>query len=321
MQESSELTNDDRSRMNHRQINAFRHVMLHGSITAAATALTVSQPAISRLIADLEHALGFALLVRSHGRSSPTAEAYAFNQEVERMFFGLERLATVAAEIRDLRRARLRIASLPVLSFEIVPRAIQQFLARHPGMAITHDVYASTQILDLLASRQIDIGIAQVHAGRGDIEAHAAFRSHCVCVMQPDHPLATRKSLTPADLSDHDLVVLGHKTATWIHLQRRFEEAGIEPRIAAETQPSFSACGLAALGVGIAIVDPITPHVYGRSLETVPFEPSIPFDFAIASPVGLPLSRPGEIFLGELVDAIEKHPGLNIHLERLPTIS
>jgi len=66
--------------MNDRQINAFRHVMRHGSITAAAQALNVSQPAVSRLIADLERQLGFALLIRSGGRSTPTAEAHAFNQ-------------------------------------------------------------------------------------------------------------------------------------------------------------------------------------------------------------------------------------------------
>jgi len=304
--------------MNDRQINAFRHVMRHGSITAAAQALNVSQPAVSRLIADLERQLGFALLIRSGGRSTPTAEAHAFNQEVERMFYGLDRLATVAAEIRDLRRARLRIASLPVLSFQIVPQAMQQFLSGHRGVAITHGVYTSALILDLLASRQIDLGIAQVHAGRTDIDVLAAFRSECVCVMQPDHPLASRPHLSPADLRDHDLVVLGHNTVTWNHLIRRFEEAGVEPRITAETQPSFSACGLAALGVGIAIVDPVTPGVYGPALATVPFTPTVPFDFAIAKPTGMPLTRPAEAFLADLVSTIGLYPGFGINLRRIP---
>nr|WP_246226391.1 LysR family transcriptional regulator [Chelativorans xinjiangense] len=66
--------------------------MRHGSITAAAQALNVSQPAVSRLIADLERSVGFRLFLRQGGKSEPTTEAREFIQEVERMFYGLDRL-------------------------------------------------------------------------------------------------------------------------------------------------------------------------------------------------------------------------------------
>lgn len=294
--------------MNPKQINAFRMVMRHGSITAAAQALSVSQPAVSRLIADLEASLGFSLLLRMGGKVQPTPEAFEFYPEVERMFYGLDRLAQVAGEIRTLRRATLRVASLPMASFEIIPRAIASFVARHEGVQITHDVHTSPFILDLLASRQIDLGIAQTSPGRTDVDVLAAYGSDCVCAMAADHPLAGAEVLTPQALRDQPLIALNYRTVTHSAIMQSFADAGVTPRIMVETQPSFSACGLALLGVGIVIVDPITPRVFGPRLCTVPFRPGVPFDFQIMKSRDIPLSRVGAAFYDQLSEAIADDP-------------
>jgi DNA-binding transcriptional LysR family regulator len=301
--------------LNQKQINAFRMVMHHGSITAAAQAMHVSQPAVSRLIADLEAVVGFPLLLRLGGRAQPTPEARAFLQEVERMFYGLDRLTLVAREIRDLRRATFRVASMPMVSFEILPRAMKRVVDSHAGINITHDVHSSPRIVDLLASHQIDLGIAQTYTSGHDLEVLAAYRTDCVCVMAPGHPLADRERLTPHDLADQPIVALTYRTLTFSYMRQRFAEAGVLPRIVAETQPSYSACGLAALGIGIAIVDPITPGIFGAALSSVPFEPSSPFDFQILKPSDVPLSRAGEKFLEELTTTIAERPdyGRSVH--------
>ncbi len=173
------------------------------------------------------------------------------------------------------------------------------------GIDISHDVHTSARILNLLASRQIDLGIAQTDPGRRDIEVLASFRTHCVCVMAPDHSLANRGVLGPKDLVDQSLIALNFRTVTHSYLARCFAEAGVAPRIFAETQPSYSACSLAALGVGIAIVDPITPDVFEKKLVVVPFEPVIPFDYQILKPEGVSMSRAGERFFKTLLDTIK----------------
>ncbi|MDQ0313621.1 LysR substrate-binding domain-containing protein [Amorphus orientalis] len=305
--------------MNQRQVNAFRMVMRHGSITAAAQALNLSQPAVSRLIADLEADLGFPLLLRLGGKAQPTPEAHEFFQEVERMFYGLDRLALVAQEIRDLRRAAFRVATMPMASFDIVPRAMKRFIDRYQGVSVTHDVHTSPRILDLLASHQIDLGIGQTHPDRKDLSVLAAFRTDCVCVMRPDNPLAQRAVLTPQDLKDAPLVALTHRTITSGHMSQRFAEAEIVPNVVAETQPSYSACGLAALGIGIAIVDPITPEIFGPALISIPFEPRVPFDFQILKPNEMPLSRPADRFLQELLATIADRPDYGRLVHKIST--
>ena len=59
-----------------RQVEAFRAVMMSGGITAAATMLNISQPSVSRLIADMERAVGFRLFDRRGARVHPTAQAH-----------------------------------------------------------------------------------------------------------------------------------------------------------------------------------------------------------------------------------------------------
>src|SRR6195952_1288590 len=79
--------------MNQRQIEAFRLVMLRGSMTAAAEELGTSQPSISRLISELEASTGLALLPRNGGRIRATDAGSAFYREVDRSFVGIEKLA------------------------------------------------------------------------------------------------------------------------------------------------------------------------------------------------------------------------------------
>ncbi len=76
--------------MNLRQIEAFRLVMLRGSMTAAAEELGTSQPSISRLIGELEASTGLTLFVRNGGRIRATDAGSAFYREVDRSFVGLE---------------------------------------------------------------------------------------------------------------------------------------------------------------------------------------------------------------------------------------
>ena len=290
--------------MKQRQVEAFRAVMQYGSITAAAQALGITQPAVSRLIADLEHAISFLLFERRGARLLPTREAIELYGEVERMYYGLDRLEHVATEIRQLRRAELRIATLPMIAFQILPKVLSDFARSYEGVRVKHCVHTSPRVIDLVASRQYDLGIAQALGMRQDIEVSASFRTACVCVMEPSHPLAEREVLTPEDLDGIRMVALTRESATSKHVIRVFDEANCRPEITVESQPSFAACALAASGLGVAIVDPLTPITFGNALVRVPFEPDLPFDFHVIKPADLTLSRAAALFHEVLVTGI-----------------
>ncbi|WP_174875330.1 LysR family transcriptional regulator [Vogesella oryzae] len=83
--------------MKFQQISAFKAVIELGTVTAAANYLHIAQPAVSRLIASLEEAVGFPLFERIKGRLQPTSQGRAFYLEVDRAFVGMERLRQSAS--------------------------------------------------------------------------------------------------------------------------------------------------------------------------------------------------------------------------------
>ena len=123
--------------MNLRHLEAFRAVMLSGSVTQAAQSLNLSQPAVSKMLAELEHQLGFQLFLRSRGSAlTVTPEADAFFYEVERSFSGIAALKRVAEDIRNMATGTLRIAALPALAVSFLPRVIAAFRETHPGVTV-----------------------------------------------------------------------------------------------------------------------------------------------------------------------------------------
>ena len=286
--------------MNERQLLAFRATMVLGSITAAARELHVSQPAVSRLVSDLESSLGFPLFVRQTGRLVPTPEAQEFFREVDMMFYGLDRLKQVGEEIRTLSRATVRFATLPMLSFEVIPQSVKRFRQSYPQARILQDVFTSARVVELVASRQVDLGIGQTLKRREDIEVLSSHHARCVCVMEPQHPLAGAKQLTPNELRDEPLVTLARHTVSASYITNAFADYGIAPRIIAESQPSFAAASMAANGCGIAIVDELTALAMRDKVAAVPLSPEVPFDIQVMKPRTLPLSRAAEALLSEI---------------------
>ena len=189
----------------------------------------MSQPAVSRLIRDLEDDLGFRLFDRRSGKLFPVPEAQTLADEIERMFYGMDRLARFAREMRGLHHAQVTLATLPMASFRILPRALRRFVAAHERIRVTHDLHTSARIVDLVTAGQADLGIAQLPDDRLDVRRIAAWRCPCVVAIPAGHPLAGREAVTPHDLDGVDMVALTHRTVTAGHVAQRFAEAGVMP--------------------------------------------------------------------------------------------
>src|SRR5476649_2882620 len=119
-------------RLNLKQIEVFRAIMLTGSISGAAKLLHVSQPAVSRLISYTEQRLGLLLFQRIKGRLYPTPEARRLFEEVSAVYQSVQRVNDLA----ENRIGQLRIASSPNLGQSLMPRAVAIFCQRYPEVRI-----------------------------------------------------------------------------------------------------------------------------------------------------------------------------------------
>src|ERR1700756_2383858 len=104
------------ARINSRHVEAFRAMMLTGSVTDAAKLMAVTQPAVSRLLRDLQALLKMELFERRGSGLVPTAAPTPLYVGVEPSFAGPARTAAAAEEIRGRRIGTLRIAALPALA-------------------------------------------------------------------------------------------------------------------------------------------------------------------------------------------------------------
>lgn len=287
-----------------RQIEAFRAVILSGSATEAAHFLGVTQPAISRLLSDLEYAVGLTLFERKGGKLLPTADGITLYREVERSFVGLERIQKAAKDIRERRGGALRVAALPALATSFLPMVTAEFVATRPAVDITLFGMTSPSVLDWVTTGRCDLGIVQERIPHSAISTIDLAPMEAVFVAPEGHPLLARDHVGPADLHERDIVALASASS----MRRRFDAVMVThqcvPKIRIESPLTMIICGLVDAGFGCAIVDPFTAlHLPWRTLRARPFRPTIHFEWSMVVPNFSPVSSIAEDFAQEFSGA------------------
>ncbi len=186
--------------MNLRQLEAFRATVRSGSITEAARMMHISQPSVSRLIADLEQSIGFSLFARVGRGLVTTVEGNEFYQGVEGMFYGIDRLDDLARSIRTSRGGSISISSIQSVASMELPRAVSRVYRANPEIEFIIHSRNTPAILDAVQLRQIDIGIVGREADHKGVEVLYRTSAPYVCLMPEDHRLAQEYGLV--DISE-----------------------------------------------------------------------------------------------------------------------
>ncbi|MBO9475449.1 LysR family transcriptional regulator [Shimia sp. R10_1] len=285
-------------KLNHRQLEAFRAMMETSSVTEAARRIHITQPAASRLLSDLEHQIGYPLFIRQKKRLTPTSEAVALFEEVDRSFIGLATIAEAAREIGTFRRGALHIAGLPALALEFLPDVISEFCVDRPDISVALQIHSSQKVLQCIASQQFELGFAERSVSHPAVASETLCEVPMVAVLPIGHRLTEREALTPRDMEGESFISLGLNYAIRQQIDAIFKAANVERRLQAETQLSFAAGHLVASGSGISIIDPITAHYLTRLNLVVsrPFEPSVSYAYQMLFPRHRPQSQICEAF-------------------------
>jgi DNA-binding transcriptional LysR family regulator len=302
--------------LNSRQLEAFRHVMLRGSITGAAAVLKVSQPAVSRLVHDLEVRSGIKLFERTGNHVIPTPEAHLLLVEVERYAYGIQAVSTFAEELRNRRRGTLRVVAMPSMAMGFLPRFVASFIkGRSLGRVHLHGM-PSHLVLDAVATGQADIGVAAAPPERPGLKLEP-FNSSAVVLMQKGHRLARRSSVTAKDLTGEPFISLV-EPQIFAADEIQAHLADLQRNAVVTTPLSGIAGSLVVAGTGIALVDPFSVTDFeGRGVVTIPFEPAINVRKAIVTPANRRLSALSQEFIEAFRAHVAAHTAPRTR-ERLP---
>ncbi|WP_426955446.1 LysR substrate-binding domain-containing protein [Muricoccus radiodurans] len=260
-----------------RELEVFRRVMELGSVTAAAAALNVSQPAVSRTLAQAEHRLGFPLFTRQRKRLIPTAEAQAMFPETLRAFAALDVVRRLAEDLRAGRAGVLTVATIPSLANAVLPEAIHRFRLLRPEASVALHTYSAHEVALLVAGHRADLGLVIGPVATEGLVVQDLRATEVVCVLPPDHPLAARPAIGPRDLADVPLICPGRHLVIGEGVARAFAEAEVPLRIGVEVPQSMMACALVRSGAGIALLDGFgLAGARASDLVSRPFRPAIP---------------------------------------------
>lgn len=229
----------------------------HGTLTAAAASLGVSQPAVSQHLRRLERRLGTALLDRS-GRTVRLTEAgRVLARHGATVTAALHAAAAEVGALAGLRAGVVRLVAFPSACAALVPRALADLSGQHAGLSVTLAEAEPPEALALLASGDADVVLAFTHEPGGRPGDERLVHRHLLddptlVALPAGHPGAGPAPLALADLADE----------TWIagcprcrgHLLAAGRAAGFEPRIAYATDDYPAVLGLVAAGLGVALL-------------------------------------------------------------------
>lgn len=266
-----------------RQLECFRTLMIHGTMTRAAELLSISQPAISSTIANLEHETGLKLFVRKGGRLQPTPEARLFFVEAERALEAVEKTNRIAKEIRTGKRGHLAIAAYASISINLLPRLMAEFAKERPGLELKIITRNSQSVRELMSTQQFDLAIAELPLDYPTSNMEV-ISYECQCMVPIGHPLAELEVITPADLDGVPFVTLFKGDPIYQQLAMAFSAYGSSWNVVAETEFFSTACELVCSGMGVGIIDPVVSLPFTRNLLLKPFSPVIKYEIALLLP-------------------------------------
>ena len=292
--------------VNLRQIEIFHAVMTAGNVTGAAAMLHTSQPTVSRELARFEKVLGLTLFERSRGRLHPTVQGLRLFEEVQRSWYGLDRIVSAAQGLREFRQGELSVVCLPVFSQSFLPALLPPFLAQYPDVSLQIVPQESPLLEEWLSAQRHDLGLTETQHTPPGTERTPLLALNEVCVLPAGHPLARKAVLTPEDFSGENYISLSRTDSYRQLLDGLFSEKGVKRRLAVETHSAASICAMVRAGAGISVVNPFTALDYADSgIAIRRFSVDVPFTVSLVRPLHRPASA--------LVDAFVAHLQSNLH--------
>jgi DNA-binding transcriptional LysR family regulator len=209
-----------------RQLRVFESVARHRSFTRAAAELHLTQPAVSMQVKSLEEEAGLPL-TEQFGKKLFLTEAGTELARQARLVAQQLRLAAEAlAALRGVSSGRLAIGVVSTAKY-FAPRLLTAFGARHPGIELALSVHNRERIVRELADNEIDVAIMGSPPPEQETIADIFAEHPLVIIAAPEHPLARRRKIAPAELAPETLLVREAGSGTRAAMERYFAAQGV----------------------------------------------------------------------------------------------
>ncbi len=296
--------------MNLRHIEIFHAVYVNGSVSAAARALNVSQPSVSKMLRHAESLVGFNLFQRTNGGLVPTEDAHVLFADVREI---QDRVYALREAGRNLKRGVtgvLRISALPSLALDALPTAVARFIRTHQNVKFDLQTVHHDDLLRKLYERETDVAIAYQAPPAAPIGNRWLGEGELVLLYRdedmPDAPPCLELDVLRGKRFI-SLAASGPIGGLFSQELQRLElDLELDEVVSART--FYIACALVRQGVGMTVVDNFTAQAsLTPGLSMRPLKPRLAFDIQAMFLVNRPPGALATAFLktlGQVIDGL-----------------
>ena len=297
-----------------RQLEAFAAVMSTGSVTAAGRLLGRSQPAISRLLQELEAEIGYPLFARSGPRVTPTEQGFLLYDDVERALTSLQQIRGRADEIARGQAQPLLVTATSALAAGLVPAALKRIEDRLGAARVQLRSASPERVVHAVLSGAAQLGVTSLPLEHRGLTVHWIAQAPCVVALPEDDPVAQHAVVPVSALAGRRLITMANP----YRLRRRLDAAlshNVQALGTIETNSSVNALAAVRAGLGVSVLEPVT--AYGSPVAGVAIRPidlDIPFFFGVITPQSQTLTPACQAMADALAEAAAALlPGFVLH--------
>jgi DNA-binding transcriptional LysR family regulator len=267
-----------------------------GTITDAADRIGVSQSALSRRLQQLETDFGAELLVRGRHGVQPTALGRQVVDQGRGIVARYDHLRRAIADNLDLQHGTVHIGGGATVTSFLLPPALAEFLAEHPGIRFHVKEAGSREIAADVRAGDLELGIVTLPVPAHDLDIVQLLVDRIVLVAGPDHPLSRRPMVLPDDLEGQPFVAFEPGSAIRQSIDSALAAAGVNVEVVMELRSIPSILKMVATTGSLAFVSSASLGSDGQlsAIEIRGF--SVSRTLGLASRGGMPLSAPAEAF-------------------------
>lgn len=235
-------------------MKTFCDVVETRSFTRAAERNSVSQSAVSQQVAAMERELGARLLIRGGGHTEATDVGKAFYRGAKEVLERIERTLADVDKVIQSASPSLRVGTIYSVGFYMLDAYVRKFLQTHPEVRLEVRYTTWDEIATAVIDGEMDLGIVAFPDKHRSVESIAFAEEQLVVICAPDHPLADRETLEPADLRGQRFVAFETSVPTRRFIDRLLRASRVSVDVCMEFDNNDTLKRAVEVGAGLSIV-------------------------------------------------------------------
>ncbi len=288
------------SRMNLNQLRTFYFAVKLGSFSAAADALFITQPAVTKQIQQLQAAHGIRLLNRFGKKMVLTDAGEALFGFADKIF---QIEAQAEENLRDFQQrksGRLRIHSSESFGGYYLPFVLNLFREKYPGIHVSVTIFPSELVIENTVRLENDLGFISYPLDHKKLITREVLEDRLVLIAQPSHPFARKKALDPARLKGQPIIMHERGSASRNIVDEFIKKNNLTVSVRLELSNNEAITRAVEQDLGLSLISEnvVREEVAGRKLKAIPIaDPSLKRKFYVIYHKDKYLSQHLQVFL------------------------